>query len=76
MPLHIRDLSNCGFNTCGGPGTNPQWDEEHLYTFILLRELRKLGLHSKDLDSSRENYGGGGWHISLPMGHTVPLGNG
>ena len=36
------------------------------------RELRKLSLHSKDLDSSRENYGGG-WHISLSMGHTIPL---
>ena len=44
-------------------------------TFFLCRELRKLSLHSKDLDSSRENYGGG-WHISLSVGHTIPLGDG
>ena len=60
------------FSVCGGPRTNPQWMErnkEPLCIFFLLRELRKLGLHSKDLDSSRENYIGGAWNVSLCMGH-------
>lgn len=46
------------------------------YTISLLRKLGKLGLLSKDLDYSSENYGGGAWHVSLSTRHATPLGCG
>lgn len=47
------------------------------YTFSLLGERGKLGLLSKDLDSSRENYGDGGRQFPCPGGtpHIWDVGN-